>query len=87
VFKSGLTTLSTRASGAKTKPMAEASSGMLMVIFTRVSGRTTRQMDSEFTSTSMALNTKVTGKTISKMDKEWRVGKTVADMREDIKRV
>jgi len=73
-------------SGAKIKPMAEASSGMLMATSTRASGKMTKLMVLEFTSMSTVPNMKATGKTISKTDREWRAGKTAADTKEDIKK-
>jgi hypothetical protein len=86
VFKSGQITLSTKESGAKTKPMAEESSGTLMATSTRVNGRMIRLMALEFIFTSTAPSMKVTGRTIFKTDKAWRAGKTAADMREDIRK-
>ena len=52
----------------------------------RVNGRKIRPMVTVSTFTSMELSMKDTGRTISKMVKVWRAGKTVADMKEDIRK-
>jgi hypothetical protein len=81
VFKFGLIMPNMKVNGVKTKQMAEANSGMLMVTFTKVNGKMIRPMVMVSTFTSTELSMKDTGRTIFRMAKVWKVGKMVVAMR------
>ena len=77
VFRSGRMEPSTRASGDRTRLMARASFGTLMVTFTRASGRTTKLTASASTSMSTAPSTRDTGRMTYKMAAVSSPGPTV----------
>ena len=74
---------STRENGSRTKPMARASSGMLMAMSTRASGSKTKPTDTEFMSISMAPDMRASGGMTSRTALVKRAGKTAQATPED----
>ena len=84
--RSGLTALSTRGSGALTKPTAKASSGTLMVMSTKVFGKTIKQTGTESTFMLTVPSTKATGSTIFRTAKALSLGVMAVSTMEAIKK-
>ena len=73
-YRSGLMVQSTKATGAKTKPMAGGNLLMLTEISIMEIGKMTKQMVKEHLFIRMEENIKASGKMISKMGLELKLG-------------
>ena len=82
-YKNGLTELSTKDNGTKTKQKAKEPFGMLKETFTQVILELIRQMVLVYTLTSMEVDMKDNGSTMFKKDKEKKSGLMVQNMQEN----
>ena len=86
VFKCGQTMPNMKVSGARTKPMAKASSGTQMATFMKDSGKTTRPMVTAYMCTLTEPNMRATGKTTFRTALALRAGQMARSTKAAIKR-